>query len=176
MHISSLNISGAFLIEPDFKQDERGFFARAFCVQTFEDNGLNPKLEQSNISFNFKKGTLRGMHYQNQPCAEVKIVRCTQGAIYDVILDIRRDSPTFGKWFAVELTQENRKMLYVPEGCAHGYQTLQDNCEVFYQVSARYAPQAEGGVRWDDPLFNISWPHEAKTISQKDTLYPDFKP
>lgn len=174
MHILPLKISGAFLIEPDLKQDERGFFARSFCVKTFEEKGLNPQLEQSNISFNFKKGTLRGMHFQNAPCAEVKIVRCTQGAIYDVILDIRKDSSSFGQWVGVELTQDNRKMLYIPEGCAHGYQTLQDDSEVFYQVSARYAPQCEGGVRWDDPLFNIQWPLEVKSISQKDTLYPNF--
>jgi dTDP-4-dehydrorhamnose 3,5-epimerase len=175
MHIFPLEILGAFLIEPELKEDERGFFARVFCKEAFKKQGLSDQLEQSNISYNFKKGTLRGMHYQRTPFAEAKLVRCTRGAIYDVVLDIRSDSPTHGKWFAVELSQENRKMLYVPEGCAHGYQTLEDNVEVFYQVSASYAPGHEGGVRWNDPAFSIVWPEPVSNISLKDTLYPDYK-
>ena len=167
---------GAYLIEPERREDERGFFARAWCRDEFEAHGLNANLVQCNISFNTKKGTLRGMHYQAAPHAEAKLVRCTMGAIYDVIIDLRPASPTFKRWFAAELTAENRRMLYIPEGFAHGLQTLQDNSEVFYQMSAYYAPEYSRGVRWNDPAFGIEWPaaDPAYIITEKDRSYADF--
>src|SRR6266487_3389064 len=151
-------LKGAFIIEPERLEDERGFFARSFCRKEFEDHGLNPNLVQCSISFNKKKGTLRGMHYQISPHAEAKLVRCTMGAIYDVIIDLRPHLPTFKQWIAVELTAENRQMLYIPEGFAHGFQTLTDNTEVYYQMSQFYYPEYSRGVRWDDPAFGIVWP------------------
>jgi dTDP-4-dehydrorhamnose 3,5-epimerase len=174
MKFTSLPLAGAFLIAPEPREDARGFFARAFCREEFAQHGLNPHLEQCNISFNWKKGTLRGMHYQTAPYAEVKLVRCTRGAIYDVIVDIRPHSSTFKKWAGFELTAENRQMLYVPEGFAHGYQTLEDSSEVFYQVSASYAPQHAKEVRWNDPAFGIRWPVEVTAISEKDKNCSDF--
>lgn len=168
MKFTPLPLTGAFLIEPEPKEDARGFFARAFCRQEFVQHGLNPHLEQCNLSFNWKKGTLRGMHYQTAPYAEAKLVRCTRGKIYDVLLDLRPQSPTFKKWAGFELTAENRHMLYVPEGFGHGYQTLEDNSEVFYQVSAPYAAAHAKEVRWNDPAFGIQWPVEVTEISDKD--------
>ncbi len=168
-------LKGAYIIEPESIKDRRGFFARTWCKQEFEAGGLNPQIVQCNIAFNIKKGTIRGMHYQRAPYEEVKLVRCTKGAIYDVIIDLRLDSPTYGKWVGVELTVVNHKMLYVPEGFAHGYQTLEDNTEVFYQVSQFYTPGAEQGIRWDDPSFDIVWPESEFTlISDKDRNWPDF--
>lgn len=167
-------LSGAYLIEPDPVQDERGFFARTFCTKEFRESGLNPNLEQCNVSFNKKKGTLRGMHYQSEPHGEIKLVRCTMGSIYDVIVDLRPHSPTYKKWIAVELSAKNRKMLYIPEGFAHGFQTLEDNAEVFYQMSTFYVPAAARGVPWNDPTFAIDWPHDERIISQKDQQYPNF--
>ena len=161
------------LIEP--KLDERGFFARTWCQEEFEKNGLNARLVQCSLSFNTRKGTLRGMHYQADPYAEAKLVRCTSGAVYDVVIDLRVDSPTFGKWIAVELTAEKRNMMYVPEGCAHGFLTLIDNSEVFYQMSAVYNPASARGVRWNDPSFQIVWPQTVEVISERDRTYPDFK-
>ena len=143
-------LKGAFIIEPERLEDNRGFFARAWCKKEFETHGLNSRLVQCNISFNKSSGTLRGMHYQVAPYEEAKLVRCTMGAIYDVIIDLRPDSATYMDWIGVELTADNRKMLYVPENFAHGYQTLNDNTEVFYQVSQFYSPEFETGVRWDD--------------------------
>ncbi len=170
-------LAGAFIIELEKLEDERGFFARAWCQKEFEAQGLVSRFVQCNVSFNKKRGTLRGMHYQVAPYEEVKLVRCTRGAIYDVIIDLRPDSPTYTQWLGVELTADNYRMLYVPEGCAHGYQTLTDNAEVFYQVSQFYAPQCERGVRWDDPVFNIEWPIDHPIIlSEKDRRWPDFKP
>jgi dTDP-4-dehydrorhamnose 3,5-epimerase len=168
-------LKGAFVIEPEIIKDERGFFARTFCREEFTSRGLNPNVAQCNISFNSKKGTLRGMHYQAEPYAEVKLVRCTRGTIYDVIIDLRRESPTFKKWFAVELAAKNSKMLYVPENFAHGFQTLEDNTEVFYQMSEFYAPEQARGIRWDDPAFAIKWPPASeRLISDKDQAYPRF--
>ena len=167
-------LSGAYLIEPDPVQDERGFFARTFCTKEFRESGLSPNLEQCNVSFNTKKGTLRGMHYQSEPHGEIKLVRCTMGSIYDVIIDLRPHSPTFKQWIAIELSAKNRKMLYIPEGFAHGFQTLEDNAEVFYQMSTFYVPSAARGVRWNDPTFAIDWPHDERIISQKDQQYPKF--
>ena len=166
-------LKGVYIIEPEWLEDERGFFARTFCQEEFAAHGLNPRVVQCNISFNKKKGTLRGMHYQIAPHEEVKLVRCTRGAIYDVIIDLRPDLPTFKRWVAVELTADNRRMLYIPEGFAHGFQTLEDDTEVFYQMSESYHPECARGVRWDDSAFGIEWPLLDLTISAKDRSYPD---
>jgi dTDP-4-dehydrorhamnose 3,5-epimerase len=169
-------LKGAFIIEPERLEDERGFFARMCCQREFEARGLNPRLVQCSISFNRKKGTLRGMHYQVAPHAEAKLVRCTMGAVHDVILDLRQDSTTFKQWVAVKLTPENRSMLFIPEGLAHGFQTLEDNTEVFYQMSEFYHPERERGVRWDDPAFRIEWPLDEKPVlSEKDRRYSLWK-
>jgi dTDP-4-dehydrorhamnose 3,5-epimerase len=167
-------LKGAFIIIPDLIEDERGFFARAFCRREFEENALNPDLMQCNISFNESKGMLRGMHYQSGPQAEVKLVRCTAGAIYDVIIDLRPESPTFKQWLSTELTGNNHHLLYVPEGFAHGYQTMTPETEVFYQVSAFYHPASERGIRWDDPAFGVEWPLPITVISKKDASHPNW--
>jgi dTDP-4-dehydrorhamnose 3,5-epimerase len=156
-------------------RDERGYFARAWCRNEFEEHGLESALVQCNISFNTRKGTLRGMHYQAAPFAETKLVRCTQGAICDVVLDLRSQSPTFKRWVAVTLTAENRSMVYVPKGCAHGFLTLQHETEVFYQMSEVYNAESARGVRWNDPTFGIAWPEKVEVISDRDRNYPDFK-
>jgi dTDP-4-dehydrorhamnose 3,5-epimerase len=174
MIFQETKLKGAFIIEPERLEDERGFFARTWCKREFKTHGLNPELVQCNISFNKKRGTLRGMHYQVAPCEEVRLVRCTMGAIFDVTIDLRPDSQTFKQWFSVELTVENRKMLYIPEGFAHGFITLEDNTEVFYQMSEFYAPECARGVRWNDPAFNILWPEDVVEISDRDKQYPDF--
>jgi dTDP-4-dehydrorhamnose 3,5-epimerase len=176
MRFTETKVAGAYLIEPEPIADERGFFARTWCQEEFAANGLNRDLAQANISFNHRKGTLRGMHYQEAPHQEAKLVRCTRGAIFDVALDLRPDSPTYRAWFGAELTDENRSMLYVPEGCAHGFLTLADATEVAYQMSAPYAPAAARGVRWDDPAFGIEWPGEVVVINERDRTYPDFAP
>ncbi len=173
MIFSETKLKGIFIIEPERLEDERGFFARTWCRREFEAHGLNPNLVQCNISFNKKKGTLRGMHYQVVPHQEAKVVRCTAGAIYDVIIDLRPASPTFKQWIAVELTAENCKMLYIPEDFAHGFQTLADNTEVFYQMSEFYHPECARGIRWNDPMFEIEWPLPEITLSAKDNSYPD---
>lgn len=167
-------LSGAWLIEPEFISDERGAFARTWCRREFEDHGLNPSLVQCNISINRLKGTVRGMHLQREPHAEAKLIRCTRGAIFDVILDLRRGSETFGRWTACELSDENHRMLYVPEGCAHGFQTLTDNSEVFYQMSREYHADSAAGVRWDDPATAIPWPLPLTSISERDRSWPDL--
>ena len=175
MKFTETQLKGAYIIEPELLTDERGFFARSWCQKEFIEFGLNANLVQSNISFNPKKGTLRGMHYQAKPYEEAKLVRCTMGAIYDVIIDLRPDSPTFKQWVAVELTAENRKMLYIPEGMAHGFQTLVDNTEVFYQMSDFYHSESATGLRWDDPVFGIEWKKQQNLIiSDKDLSYPLF--
>jgi len=168
-------LKGAYVI--DFKpiKDDRGFFSRAWCQREFEERGLTARVAQCNVSVNHKKGTLRGMHYQIAPYEETKLVRCTKGAIYDVIVDLRPDSESFGKWFGVELSERNHTMLFVPEGFAHGFQTLEDNSEVFYQVSQFYQPGAERGLRWNDPAIGIQWPlKEGLILSEKDQAWPDF--
>ena len=173
---SATKLKGAYIIEPELKIDERGFFARAWCADEFKEHGLNPKLVQANIAFNKSKGTLRGMHYQKEPYWEVKLVRCTRGAIYDVILDLRPDSETYQKWLGIELNEVNHTMLYIPEGFAHGYLTLEDNTEVFYQVSEFYHPEHEAGIRWNDPVFGIEWPIADKLIiSTKDSTHLRYK-
>jgi dTDP-4-dehydrorhamnose 3,5-epimerase len=169
-------LPGAYLIDPQRLEDERGFFARTWCEREFSDHGLGERLVQCNISFNKKKGTLRGMHYQAHPHAETKLIRCTKGVIFDVIVDLRRDSPTYMRHIAVVLSAENRRMLYVPRGFAHGFQTLQDDTEVFYQMSEFYTPASARGFRWDDPAFRIAWPEDTRTVSLKDRSYPDFSP
>jgi len=175
MIFTETKLEGAFLIQPEKLEDERGFFARAWCRKEFQANNLDAELVQCNISFGRKKGTLRGMHYQISPHQEVKLVRCTMGAIYDVIIDLRPESSSYLQWVGVELSADTRKMLYVPKGFAHGFQTLQDNTEVFYQVSEFYAPSSERGVRWDDPAFDIQWPDiDERVISERDRRHPDF--
>jgi dTDP-4-dehydrorhamnose 3,5-epimerase len=169
-------LKGAFVIEPEKLEDERGFFARTWCEREFAKHDLNARLAQCSVSFNHKRGTLHGMHYQVAPHEEAKLVRCTKGAIYDVIIDLRPDSPTFTRWIAVDLTSANRRMLYIPEGFAHGFQTLEDNTEVFYQISEFYAPECARGVRWNDPAFGIDWPEGERVISEKDRNYLDFNP
>ena len=175
MKFIETNLKGAFLIELDKLQDERGFFARSYCQREFEEHGLNPRVVQCNVSYNIKKGTMRGMHYQVPPYEEAKLVRCIKGAIYDVIIDLRPDSETYMKHYGVQLDSENRSMLFVPEGFAHGFLTLEDNTEVFYQMSEFYAPDSARGFRWNDPAFDIKWPMEIKVISDRDRTYPDFE-
>jgi len=168
-------LPGVQVIEAEKREDERGFFARTFCLQEFEAHGLDARASQCSISFNRKKGTLRGMHYQVAPHAESKLVRCTAGAIYDVAVDLRPDSPTFKQWEGVELSAQNRRALYIPAGCAHGFQTLADDTEVYYQISEFYHPESARGVRWDDPAFGIDWPGvEHRTLSERDLSYGDY--
>jgi len=172
LKFTETELKDAYIIEPELLTDERGFFARSWCQKEFTEFGLNANLVQCNISFNPKKGTLRGMHYQAKPYEEAKLVRCTMGAIYDVIIDLRPESSTFKQWVAVELTAENRKMLYIPEDMAHGFQTLVDNTEVFYQMSEFYHSESATGLRWDDPEFKIEWLiKEDLVISEKDMSY-----
>jgi dTDP-4-dehydrorhamnose 3,5-epimerase len=176
MIFAETEIKGAFIIELELRKDERGFFARTWCEREFEEHGLVSNIAQSNLSFSKKAGTLRGMHYQVAPFEETKLIRCTKGAIYDVIIDLRTNSLTYKKWVAVELTEDNYKMLYVPKGFAHGFQTLKENTEVGYHVSQFYSPECERGVRWDDACFNIKWPEaEERIISKKDQMWPDYK-
>ena len=168
-------LKGAYRIDIEKNQDERGFFARTWCENEFVAQGLTTQMKQCNISFNKDRGILRGLHYQEAPYGEIKIVRCTKGAIFDVIVDLRDDSDTFKQWYGVELNEENRSMLYIPEGFAHGFQTLMDESEVFYQMSQFYVPESARGVRWNDPAFGVEWPETEKRImSERDQQYPDF--
>lgn len=175
MLFKPLIIPGAFVIDLELVWDERGFFARTFCREEFEIRGLIAEFVQCSLSFNIRRGTLRGMHYQAAPHGEAKLVRCTRGAIYDVLLDLRPSSPAHLQWEAVELSADNRRMVYIPEGVAHGFQTLEDETEIFYQMSQPYAPDAARGVRWDDQAFGIDWPPAERTISLRDRTYPDFR-
>ncbi len=175
MIFTETKLDGAFLIDIEERTDERGFFARSWCQKEFEQHGLVPLVVQANISFNHKKGTVRGMHYQASPYEETKLVRCTRGAIYDVIVDLRKGSPTYCQWLSAELTADNRRMLFVPEGYAHGFQTLTDATEVCYQVSQFYTPGAERGARFNDPAFSIRWPLDVTVISEKDANWADFQ-
>ena len=174
MIFTETELKGAFIIELKKLEDNRGFFARSWCQNEFEAHGLNTRIVQANVSYNKKKGTLRGMHYQKAPHEETKLVRCVRGAIYDVIIDLRPTSPTRGPWIGVELTEGNYKMLYVPENFAHGFETLEDESEVIYQVSQFYTPGAENGIRWDDLAFNIAWPLEVQVISEKDKSWSNY--
>jgi dTDP-4-dehydrorhamnose 3,5-epimerase len=170
-------LKGTYVIEIEPAEDERGLFARSFCQKEFEEHGLNFSIVQCNLSYNKKKSTLRGMHYQIAPYEEAKLVSCIRGAIYDVIIDLREHSPTYCQWFAVELTAENYKMLYIPAAFAHGFQTLKDNTVVFYQMSEFYHPECARGVRWDDPAFGIEWPIPDNnfSISERDKSWPDYR-
>ena len=174
MQFKQTNLSGAYLIELERHSDERGFFARTFCQKELSALSLETAVAQCSTSFNSRRGTLRGMHFQAAPYEEVKLVRCTRGSIFDVIIDLRPDSPTVGQHFAATLSPDNGKQLYIPRGFAHGFLTLEDNTEVFYQISNAYAPQAGRGVRWNDPAFSIPWPAEVLVISERDRAYPDF--
>ena len=175
MNLLQTTLKGAFLIELEKMNDERGFFARSWSQKDFDAFNIDSRMVESNVSFNLKKGTLRGMHFQRQPNAQTKLVRCTRGAVYDVIIDLRESSETFKNWYGVELSAENHLGLYIPEGFAHGFQTLEDRSEVFYQMSSSYAPESAGGVRWNDPAFNIQWPATVERIlNLRDQQYPDF--
>lgn len=175
MKFHETKLPGVFEIQLEPQSDERGFFARTWCQSEFEGHGLNSRLVQCSISFSTRRGTLRGLHYQAKPHEETKVVRCTRGAIYDVAVDLRHHSPTYKAWIAVTLTAENRRMLYIPEGCAHGFLTLEDNAEVCYQMTAFYNPESARGVRWDDPTFQIAWPEHVEVISERDRSYPNFE-
>jgi len=175
MIFTETKIKGAFLIEPELITDERGFFARSFCKEEFQKHGLEIDIVQCNLSYNKKKGTLRGMHYQVPPFEEVKIVSCTKGSIYDVVVDLRRGSATYRNWHAVEISADSYHMLYIPKGCAHGFQTLEDNCIVYYQMGEYYHPEYPRGIRWNDPAIGIVWPIPAGIISVKDQNYVDFE-
>lgn len=169
-------LKGAFIMELETFEDDRGFFAQSWSPRELAEHGLEAPLVESAISFNKKKGTLRGMHYQASPHGQAKIVRCTRGSIYDVIIDLRTGSPTFKQWVGAELTSRNRLMLYVPKGCAHGFQTLEDETEVFYNMSHFYTPESSRGVRWNDPAFAVHWPTtEGVIINERDQSYPDFR-
>jgi dTDP-4-dehydrorhamnose 3,5-epimerase len=172
----ALDLAGAYLVEPSPRHDARGFFARTFCERAFLERGLDPRVAQCSISYNRHAGTLRGMHFQAAPHAETKLVRCVQGRLHDVIIDLRPGSPTHGQHVAVELSAKNRRAVYVPAGFAHGFQTLDADTEVLYQISAPHAPEAARGVRFDDPAFGIAWPVPVRVISERDALYPDFDP
>ena len=175
MRFIETGLAGAKIVELEKIEDERGFFARSYCHREFEQQGLVAQVVQTNVSFNRIAGTLRGMHLQRAPHAETKLVRCTAGAIHDVIVDLRVDSPTYKRWIGVGLTAANRRMLFVPRRFAHGFLTLEDGTEVTYQVSAYYQPEAESGLRWDDPSIGIEWPAEVHEISDKDRCWPDFE-
>jgi dTDP-4-dehydrorhamnose 3,5-epimerase len=169
-------LKGSYLVQPEPLTDERGFFARTWCVREFASFGLETRLVQCNTSYNRRKGTLRGMHFQAPPFEEDKLVRCTRGAVHDVIIDLRRNSETFGKHIGVRLSAENRSMLHIPKGFAHGFLTLEDDTEVHYQMSEFYAPECARGFRWDDPGFGIEWPGKVRVVNDKDRSYPDFDP
>ena len=176
MIFSEAKVKGAYIVEIERLVDERGFFARTWCLRELREQGLDSNLAQCSISFNHKRGTMRGMHIQLPPHAETKLVRCTQGAIYDVVLDLRTNSSTYMQWDGLELSVENRKALYVPKGCAHGFLTLLDNTEVLYQISDFYAPESARGLRWNDSQFSITWPEEVTVISERDRNYEDYNP
>lgn len=174
MRFTETALAGAFVIDIEPREDERGFFARSWCRDEFVQRGLDPHLVQCNISFSRRRGTLRGMHFQRAPHEEAKVVRCTRGRVYDVIVDLRPDSPTFCRWAGVELTADNRRMLYVPQGMAHGFQTLDHETELFYQMTAAYDAGSAAGVRWNDPRFGIDWPLALPTLSARDAAFADF--
>ncbi len=174
MIFTETKLKGAFVVELEKFEDERGFFALSWSERVFAERGLEAKLLECNVSFNRKKGTLRGMHYQQPPYGQTKLVRCTMGAIYDVIIDLRPASPTMKQWVGVELTAANHLMLYIPEGFAHGFQTLADNTEILYQMSSVYVPECARSIRWNDPAFSISWPLAVQVIGERDRLYQDF--
>ncbi|HEY6005008.1 MAG TPA: dTDP-4-dehydrorhamnose 3,5-epimerase [Anaeromyxobacter sp.] len=176
MRFIPTDVPGAFLLEQERHGDERGFFARTWCARELSEHGLDPRLSQCSVSFNHRKGTLRGLHYQAPPRAEVKVVRCTRGAIYDVAVDLRPDSPGFRRWVGIELTPENGRALYIPRGFAHGFLTLADATEVAYDISEEYSPAHARGVRFDDPFLRVAWPAAVEIIAARDRDYPDVAP
>jgi dTDP-4-dehydrorhamnose 3,5-epimerase len=176
MRFTETALPGAFVIDPEPARDERGAFTRTFCVGEFASHGLNSTVAQCSVSQNHSRGTLRGLHFQLAPRAECKLVRCARGTIWDVIVDLRPESPTYTGWTGIELSARNGRLLYVPEGMAHGFQTLEDDSEVLYQMSREFEPTAYRGVRFDDPAFAIDWPLAVSTISERDRTYPDFVP
>lgn len=167
-------LPGVFEIQIEEHKDERGFFARSWCQTEFKKHGLNSVPVQCNISYNERKGTLRGMHYQAEPFGEAKLIRCTAGAVYDVAIDLRPESSSYKQWIGVTLSADNRNMLYISEGCAHGFLTLEDKTEIFYQMSEFYHPESARGVRWNDAAFQVEWPAAIEVISERDRMYPDF--
>lgn len=174
MRFTEAKLAGVWVVDVEPRADLRGFFARTFCRDEFAAHGLRTDIVQASVSYNHKPGTLRGMHYQSAPFEEVKLVRCVRGAIYDVVLDLRATSPTFCRWEAFELTEDNLRAVYVPEGCAHGFQTLREASLVAYQISPAYSPEHARGVAWDDPAFGIAWPEAERTLSERDRVYPRF--
>ncbi|WP_271252838.1 dTDP-4-dehydrorhamnose 3,5-epimerase [Pseudanabaena sp. Chao 1811] len=176
MLFTQTDLEGAYIVEPEKLNDNRGYFARTWCQKEFQIRNLDANLVQCSISFNKKKGTLRGMHLQLPPSAETKLVRCTRGSVYDVIIDLRLDSTTYLQWIAITLTADNSKALYIPKGFAHGFQTLEDNTEIFYQMSDFYSPTCAVGFRWNDPAFKIHWLEEISVISERDQQYKDYTP
>ena len=174
MIFTETKLKGSFIVEPEKLEDVRGFFTRTWSQREFEAAGIDEPVVECNVSFSKKKGTLRGMHYQADPDGQAKILRCTLGAVYDVIVDLRPDSPTFKQWVGVELSAQNHRMIFVPKNFAHGFQTLQDNTEIFYQMSSYYVAESSRGVRWNDPAFGIEWPADERTILDRDQQYPDF--
>lgn len=174
MKFQPTSLPGVFVIDTEPISDDRGFFARTWCQDEFKRLGLAADFVQCSISYNRRRGTLRGMHYQKSPHEEVRLVRCTKGGIFDVALDLRPDSQTFKQWFGTELSDQNRKQMYIPKGCAHGFLTLSDDAEVFYQISEFHHPESAAGVRWDDPAFGIQWPAEVAVLHQRDATYPSF--
>lgn len=176
MIFTETSLADAYVLDLERLEDDRGFFARTWCQREFEDHGLNSRLVQCSVSVTSKRGTLRGMHYQTEPYEEAKLVRCIKGSVYDVIVDIRPDSPTYAGWFGIVLSGDNRTSLYVPEGFAHGFLTLEDDAEVFYQISQYYSAEHARGFRWDDSLFAIEWPFEPRMMSERDRTYAGFSP
>ena len=174
MNFIETKLKGAFIIDLKRIEDERGFFARAWCQDEFKAHNLNPRMVQLNVGLSRRRGTIRGMHYQTSPSEEAKLARCTKGAIHDVIIDLRRGSPTHKQWIGVDLTDDNRRMLYVPEGFAHGYQALTDDAEMYYQTTQFYAPASATGVRFNDPAFGITWPLPVELVSPQDRNWPDY--
>ena len=175
MIFTPTKLAGAFIIDLKKIEDDRGFFARTFCLNEFKEQGIDIEIRQANTNLSAKKGTIRGMHYQNHPYEEDKVVRCTKGALFDVIIDLRKDSPTYKQWIGVELTENNHRALLVPKGFAHGFLTLEDNTEANYLVSQFYTPGAEAGIRYNDPQFGIEWPFEPVVVSEKDANHPDYQ-
>jgi len=175
MKISETELAGAYVIELEAVEDERGYFARTYCRKEFTEYGLKTEIAQCSLSYNARRGTLRGMHYQVEPEAETKLVQCMCGSLYDVIIDLRPQSETYCHWFGIELSADKRRLLYIPEGFAHGFQTLEENTTIYYQISAFYDPQFARGVRWNDPAFGIKWPLASPIMSEKDKLLPDYR-
>ncbi|MEZ6040488.1 MAG: dTDP-4-dehydrorhamnose 3,5-epimerase [Planctomycetaceae bacterium] len=174
MKFTETPVHGVWLVEPERHEDNRGFFARTWCAREFEQRGLDHRLVQCNVSYNRQRGTVRGMHFQKSPCEEAKLVRCTAGAVWDVVVDLRSDSETYLQHLAVQLDPVDHIAVYIPKGCAHGFQTLEDSTELLYQMTEYFSPDAASGVRWNDPLINVQWPIDVSVIAERDLQFPDF--